>query len=132
MKKTFCFFMAIAFMAPIIAGAVTWTMDSGPFNFPGTSVKNPALSSAVQPARLCRPVVSNGVVTIQYSLPQNTRGATLSIYNLSGVRVQSFDLAPGTNAIRWGVSAQRAVAGVYLATMRYGTNEDKIKISIVK
>ena len=132
MKKTFSFFMAIAFMAPIIAGAVTWQMDSGIFTFPGPSVKNPAHSSAVQSTRLCRPVVSNGIVTIQYSLPQNARGATLSIYNLSGVRVQSFDLAPGTNAIRWGVSSQRAAAGVYLATMRYGTNEDKIKISIVK
>jgi hypothetical protein len=132
MKKIFSLFMAIAFVAPIIAGAVTWKLDSSPFKFPGVGVKNPVLSNTIQSVRLCRPMVSNGIVTIQYSLPQNTRGATLSIYNLYGVRVQSFNLAPGANAIRWGVSSQRAAAGVYLATMRYGTNEEKIKISIVK
>ena len=132
MKKTFNFFMAIAFMAPIIAGAVTWQMDSGPFTFPGVSVKNQAHSNAAQAALWCRPTISKGVVTIQYSLPQNAKGAKLSIYNLSGVRIQSFDCAPGTNVISWGVSAQRIAAGVYLAAMRYGTVENKIQISIVK
>jgi hypothetical protein len=81
---------------------------------------------------LCRPVISKGVVSIQYSLPQNAKGATLGIYNLSGVRVQSFDLAPGTNMVRWGVSSQRIASGIYLAALRYGTVENKIQISIVK
>ncbi|HUI92053.1 MAG TPA: T9SS type A sorting domain-containing protein [Chitinivibrionales bacterium] len=119
-------------MAPIIAGAVTWQMDSSPFGFPAESVKNPAQSNAMLTAHLCRPVVNNGFVTIQYSLPQNVRGATLTIYNLFGARIQTFDLTPGSNAVRWGVSSHRVVTGVYLAAMRYGTNEEKTKISIVK
>jgi hypothetical protein len=131
MKKTFSFFMAIAFMAPIIAGAVPWQMDSSPFYFPTVSVAN-RLHAPAQASLLCRPATSKGVVTIQYNLPQNAKGATLGIYNLSGVRIQSFDLAPGTNVIRWGVSSQRIAAGVYLAALRYGTVENKIQISIVK
>jgi hypothetical protein len=123
--------VAIAFMAPIIAGAVPWQMDSNPFYFPGVSVKN-RVHSPAQISLLCRPVISKGVVSIQYSLPQNAKGATLGIYNLSGVRVQSFDLAPGTNMVRWGVSSQRIASGIYLAALRYGTVENKIQISIVK
>ncbi len=132
MKKICFLYAVIAFVAPLIAGAVTWQMDSAPFGFPGTAVKYFRQSDASRAALNCNPSMCNGYVTFQYALPQGAKNARLTIYNLVGKVVESFDLSAEANTVRWGVEKNNVVTGVYLAAMRYGSFENKIQISIVK
>jgi hypothetical protein len=133
MKKTFSFFMAIAFMAPIIASAVPppWTMNSAPFNYPtGVRYNKQTVPSRAILAR--KAGINKGIVTFQYSLPASAKGAKLSIYNISGACVESFDLTPAGNSVIWNTAKRKIAAGIYIAAMRYGSFENKIQISIVK
>jgi hypothetical protein len=131
MKKIFFFFMAIAFMAPIIASAVTWTMNSDLFNFPtGVRYNKQTISSHAILAR--KAGINKGIVTFQYSLPAGTKSAKLSIYNISGARVESIDLSPAGTTVLWNTTKRKIAAGIYIAAMRYGSFENKIQISIVK
>jgi hypothetical protein len=79
-----------------------------------------------------KPGMSRGIVTFQYSLPEGTKNAKLMIYSLSGVRVETLDLASGSNSVTWNFSKHKIGAGIYLAAMRFGSFENKIQISIVK
>jgi hypothetical protein len=131
MKRLFFICAAVALMAPLLAGAAQWTINSDAFDFP-TGVKffrQPVQSRA---SLTCKPGINKGFVTFQYSLPSGTKNAKLSIYNLSGARVESIDLSPAGTSVMWNITKHRIAAGVYLAAMRYGTFENKIQISIVK
>ncbi|HMD67356.1 MAG TPA: hypothetical protein VKF42_00660 [Chitinivibrionales bacterium] len=131
MKRLHYICAAVALTAPLLAGAAQWTIDSDAFDFP-TGVR-PFKQAVVSRATLtCKPGINKGIVTFQYSLPIGTKNAKLSIYSLSGARIESIDLSPTGTSVMWNISKRRIAAGVYLAAMRYGTFENKIQISIVK
>jgi hypothetical protein len=133
MKKFFCGFIAVALFIPLLAVAVTWTGDSNQFRWTDGT---PALMSnqlAPSPITLqCRSGFLNGSVTFLYNLPSRAPGAKLTIFNVSGALVKSFHLEPGVGSVHWSFVKDRAAAGVYVASMRYGTVDKKIQIAIVK
>jgi|WetSurMetagenome_2_1015567.scaffolds.fasta_scaffold00707_14 hypothetical protein len=132
MKRTGLFIAAVVLMVPFIAGAVQWTIDSDAFDFP-TGVRFFAKQNIQSYARLtCKPGINRGIVTFQYSLPHGTKNAKLSIYTLSGARLETIELASSGNSAVWNIGKRGIAAGVYFAVMRYGSFENKIQISIVK
>jgi hypothetical protein len=132
MKKFITYCATLFLIMPRIAGAIPDTLSSSPFTFESAGVITQKQINSAQTFLKYRSNAARGFVTIQYSLPQSAQGATLNIYNLSGVRVASYNLRPGLNSIYWGVNGRKAAAGVYLAAMRFGNVEKKIQISIVK
>jgi len=132
MKKLWnlCAFAALAL--PLVASAAQWSITSAPFDFPGVGVRFNKSASPAQSSLTYRSGMSRGLVTFQYSLPEGTKNAKLQIYSLSGVRVESLDLAAGSNSVAWNFSKRKIGSGIYLAAMRFGSFENKIQISIVK
>jgi hypothetical protein len=131
MKRFYFICAAVALMAPLIAGAAQWKIDSDAFDFP-TGVRSFKQVVASHATLTCKPGINKGFVTFMYSLPSGTKNAKLSIYNLSGARIESIDLSPTGSSVMWNIAKRRIAAGIYLAAMRYGTFENKIQISIVK
>jgi flagellar hook assembly protein FlgD len=131
-KKAFFFFMSIVVLAPLLAGAVTWQMDSSPFSFPATSVFGGAHMIASPSAIKSSFDEARGIVSFSCNLPSRAEGAKLRVYNSNGVMVKAFELQTGTSSVQWNVSKNKVAAGVYLASLRYGDVENKIQISIVK
>jgi hypothetical protein len=130
MKKIWYLCASVALALPLIAGAATWTITSDPFAV--TAVRYNKISNPAQSILKYKPGASRGIVTFQYSLPEGTKNAKLTIYSLSGVRVESLDLAAGSSSVTWNFSKRKVGAGIYLASMRFGSFENKIQISIVK
>jgi hypothetical protein len=135
MKKVLYGFLTIGLIVPFFVGAVPppWTGDSNPFQWTGgMPVLNDNHRALLQVTLQCRQEFSNGTVTILYDLPTNVSGARLFIYSVSGSLIKDFKLEPGKGKVRWSASQDKVAAGVYVASMRYGTADKKIQIAIVK
>jgi hypothetical protein len=133
MKKSLCLWAVAALIAaPLIVGAAQWTISSDPFGFPTSVVQFDKPVSQARAALTYKPGLSKGFITFQYSLPEGAGSARLSIYNLSGVRMVSFDLPAGSSSQVWSFGNRRIAPGIYLATMRCGSLETMIQVSIVK
>jgi hypothetical protein len=132
MKRPFCVFTLIAVLTPLFVGAVTWQADSGPFSFPSVFIDNSERMHAAQSALRCVPGGAKGIVTFEYRLPAAARGAQLNIYSLGGVLVRNFGLQAGETAVRWSTTESKVASGVYLASLRCGAVEQRIRISITK
>ncbi len=134
MKRICYLSMAVALTAILAVSATPWqAIDSNPFSFYGpNAVRFSKQANASQATLKYKPGLSKGFVTFQYSLPAGAKSAKLNIYNLSGSLIESFDLAAGTTSKVWSFGSRKAAAGIYLATMRCGSFENKIQISIVK
>jgi hypothetical protein len=121
---------AVAFLVPLSVGAVTWTMDSSPFTFPGgVAVKG---RSAAESAVWCTPEVRNGTAAIRYSLPADASDARLDIYSLSGQLVRTYALESGVNAVRWDTPHGRAAIGTYVVSLRWGAISKTVQFSVVR
>ena len=118
--------------APLVVGAAQWTITSDPFGFPtsGVHFSKPVVNTSA--SLRYKSGLTRGLVAFQYSLPEGAKSARLTIYNLSGVRIDSFDLPAGSNSAAWNFGNRRIANGIYLATMRYGSLENKIQFSVVK
>jgi hypothetical protein len=133
MKKSLYLWAAAALIAaPLFVGAAQWTISSDPFGFPTSSVRFDKPVSHARAALTYKSGLSKGFINFQYSLPEGAGGARLSIYNLTGMRMVSFDLPAGSNTVMWSFGNRRIAPGIYLATMRCGSLETKIQVSIVK
>jgi hypothetical protein len=137
--KRMRFLIAIfALSAPFVVSAVTSEADSNPFTFPG--VISPTVGIKVAPAVRdalsafqCRAESRSGITTIHYTtVPASIRNAKMTIFNLAGAQVASFDLRPGTSSIQWSIEKHSVAAGVYWSSIRFGSVEKKTKISMVK
>ena len=131
MKKMLCIFIATVILNPLFVRAVAWQFDSGPFVFPGTGISEKN-NVAKHDGFRCGYKFQKGTVTIEYALPHGVIAAKLTIYNLTGVAVESFDLRSSATMLQWDVSRQKFPAGVYPAAIRFGGVEKRIQISIVK
>jgi hypothetical protein len=80
----------------------------------------------------CKSDANKGIVTITYNLPAAGKGAKLTIYNILGVAIESFDVQPGSASFQWNFAKKQVVAGVYLASIRCAGIEKKTQLSIVK
>jgi hypothetical protein len=132
MRKAFLVPVLIAFLAPLLAGAVDWQMDSSPFSFGSVSIPNGGSARASFPALRCRFDFHRGIVTIRYNMPSFVKGTKISVYNVMGSLVQTFELQRSDNVIEWNVAHQGVAGGVYLAVLRHGNAEARTQLSIVK
>lgn len=124
--------MALAFAAGPGWTGVTWQMDSNPFTFTATAVKNARMFDEAQPRLWNGTGVQNGVAIIRYRLPAAIKHAQLRIYNTRGLLVRSFAAEAGTHAVSWNIVKEKAVAGFYLATLDYGSASKTIPVTIIK
>jgi hypothetical protein len=132
MKKAFFAFMSGVLLSPLLVGAVTWSVDSSPFSFPTVSTVMGPQALISQTAFKSTYDAGHGIVAFRFNLSSVTKNATLNIFNHNGVRVRSFDVSQGTSAVQWNISRNNIAAGIYLASLRSGTVEKSIQISIVK
>jgi hypothetical protein len=132
MKKMLRFLVPMFLVNAIGVFAVVWpVMDSNPFTFKGVGV---AKTMNVSQARLnfhCGSI-NNGVVTLRYQLPYGVNSGMVKIYNLRGNQIASFNVNANTTSIQWSSGKGKITSGVYMAALRYGSNEEKIKFSILQ
>jgi hypothetical protein len=133
MKKTFLALLFLGLLTPLFA--VTWKLQSAPFCFTSCCCDgvNPRASSErsvffTETAGKLR----NGTITFHYSLPREIKMATLNIYNVEGVRLESIRLVSGGKVAELNPSKIKIPTGIYFASIRAGTLEKTIRISIVK
>jgi flagellar hook assembly protein FlgD len=130
MNKAIRCFMGM-FLMPLLAGAVTWQMDSNPFRWSGIST----ISAGASGARIvlqCKVDIAKGTVTIRYILPSGAKGAKLKIYSISGVVVKDFDLQSGSGTMQWNIARENVSTGIYVASVPYGGSVKKTVLAIVK
>jgi len=127
-----CSIIACFLIIPAILGAVTWQMDSAPFSFSPTNAGPKAAARQSPQAIVCKPDIARGVVMFHVAMADGAWSATLSIYDLAGIRRAAFDLKPGSAAIQWGTPENRIKAGAYLAIMHCGNAEISTRFSIIK
>ena len=130
MNKAIRCFMGM-FLMPLLAGSVTWQMDSNPFRWSGTST----ISAGASGARIvlqCKVDIAKGTVTIRYILPSGAKGAKLKIYSISGVVVKDFDLQSGSGTMQWNIARENVSTGIYVASVPYGGSVKKTVLAIVK
>jgi hypothetical protein len=132
MKKTVSGFIGLMCLIPIVAGAVTWQMDSNQFSWSGTSTKKTNALAASQNTLQCKVDVAGGTVTIRYTLASGAKGAKLRVYGISGAAVKGFDLKPGSGTMQWDIARENVPAGIYMACLPYGGVVKKTLIAIVK
>lgn len=131
MKQALQFVALLALASAISVFAVTWTMYSSPFSFPGVGVKQTTLTP-VPPAFLhCQPL-TKGNVLFQYRLPSSASVAKLSIYSISGACVKSFDLKSCRGSIVWNNGPARVAPGVYVGFLNSATGQQKVTFSVVQ
>ena len=132
MLHRICGVVACVFFIPALIWAVTWQMDSAPFVFSSVATINPGRTDASHPAIICRSDVARGVVTIRYNLSAGAPDATLSVYSVAGIRLATFDLHVGSNALQWGTPGKRIAAGTYVAIVRGRGAEITTQLSVTK
>ena len=130
MKKTIRGIVGL-FLIPLMAGAVTWQMDSNQFRWSGTSTTSAGASGA-RIVLQYKVDIAKGTVTIRYGLPSGAKGAKLKIYSISGVVVKDFDLRPGSGTMQWNITRDNVPAGIYVASVPYGGSVKKTVLAIVK
>jgi hypothetical protein len=131
-KKAFRFIMFLMALSPLIAEAVTWSVDSSPFLFPTNAVIKNVQSRASQLILKTSFSAARGLVLFRLNLPSLEKSAKLNIFNHYGVKVKSFDVGYGSSVVQWNVSRTNVAAGIYLASLRCGGIEKTTQISIVK
>jgi len=131
-KKTLFVVVSLVAMSPLLAYAVQWTGDSSPFTFPTVSTIVGQQVVVSQNFLKTTYDAGRGIVAFKFNLPTLTKSATLNIFNHNGVRVKSFDLGQGVSSMQWNISRNNIAAGIYLASLRFGTVEKSTQISIVK
>jgi hypothetical protein len=131
-KKAFLIFLAIVAVTPLPGRAVTWQVDSSPFDFPLLSVLGGKHPGAYQAALRGVYDAGRGIVSFSYRLPPASARAKLRIFNCRGGIVKNFDLDVQAGSVQWNISTSKVAAGVYLASLRCGTIDKKAQISIVK
>ena len=131
MQKMLRFLMSMVLVNAVGIFAVTWQMDSSPFSFPGTGVGQ---AKIIPQARvILRYIPDNkGKVVLMYQLPYGIDNAALKIYNLRGNLVASFHVKSGSSVVQWSPRKNNVTSGVYMASLRYGREEAKIKLSILE
>jgi hypothetical protein len=131
-KKTLFVVMSVVALSPLLVQAVTWQLDSSPFSFPTVSSRMGSQAVISQTEFTSTYDAGRGIVSFRFNLPSLTKGATLNVFNHNGVKVRSFDLGQGISSVQWNVSKKTIAAGIYLASLRFGTVEKSTQISIVK
>jgi hypothetical protein len=140
MKRMRLLIAIFALSAPITAGAepINVEANSNAFTFPAPAalttgvIVSPATLKAIS-AFQCRAETHAGITMLSYTpIPSSLRNVKMSIFNLAGAQVASFDLKPGSSSVQWSVEKHSVAAGVYWSSIRFGSVEKKIKISIVK
>ncbi len=133
MKKALCGLLTAVLLVPLIASAVQWgPANSNQFRWPFVGTAGDNLMKATQTALQCRFNAAKGIVTFHYTIPSITKGAALNIYSVNGVLITTFNLQPGSNTIQWSIAQNKVAAGIYVASLRIGTVEKNIQISLVK
>jgi hypothetical protein len=132
MKKAIFVFISVIMLSPLIAGAVTWTMDSNPFTFPNAGIIGNPQSQHSGTTLRWRFDSTQGIIAFNYDLPSIPKGTTLNVYTAGGILVRGFDLQPGSSLVEWNISESKLAAGVYIASVRCENIDHRIKFSIVK
>jgi hypothetical protein len=120
--------MSIILVAFSMTSAVIWEMSSEPFT---VGIAGKGRQIVLRQSDL-RYTAINGSMTFHYNIPSDIKNATLTIYNLSGHQVKSFNLKQGTTCIHWPLAQARVSKGIYIAALKSGAIEKQITISIVK
>ena len=131
MKKTLRFLVPVVLINAIGIFAVTWQMDSSPFSFPTTGVGQ-AMNAPQARVNFYCVSINNGLVLLRYQLPYGIDNGVLKIFGLSGNLIASFKVNYGSTSVQWSSRKNKVTSGVYMAALRYGSKEEKIKFSILQ
>lgn len=124
--------MFLMALTPLIAEAVTWSLDSSPFSFPNNSVGKFTQPIGSQLTLKSSFSAARGLVFFRLTLPSLEKGAMLNVFNHKGVKVKSFDVGSGSSVVQWNISKTNVPAGIYLASLKCRGIEKSAQISIVK
>jgi len=113
--------------------AVTWQMDSSPFTFPSLAIKdnNAGLGHADLNLRIGKSS-HDGSVEFNFRVPVGSGTSTLCIYSLNGVQIQDYNLSHTLTSVRWDCDKDQVTAGVYIASLKCGVAEKKLRFSIIQ
>lgn len=98
------------------------TQSSAPFSFAVTGVTQYLRYS--NGSRFAYQKLSNNKQGIVFSwsiVDNSAQTGKLSIYNISGKLIQSFDLTSRKNSITWSMPHSKIASGVYLAVLNFGS-----------
>jgi hypothetical protein len=134
MKSVFGSILLLAALMPVSLRAATRQMDSSPFTFPGGApVARPnAASHKLDAVLQIAPGSHRGSVKLRYAVSAEAGAASLCIFALNGLQLAEIALREKSGSVLWEYAKNRVSAGIYLASLRCGKLDTRIRLSIVK
>ncbi len=112
--------------------AETVVKNSAPFSFPTTTgILNGYLLQNKEAVFVGNVNLSGRkIITLSWSLPVKAGGGgIISIFNLSGAKIKSFQISSPQGYVNWDISGvRRSANGIYFATLSYGSIKKNLKL----
>jgi hypothetical protein len=117
-------------MAVTLARAVTWEKMSDPFSFPGTGTTQSSAGMTPRGIFACRQTPHRGGIEFAFDLPAGVTDASISICTPLGRELGSVRVMAGSRQATWADRSRSIGGGVYMARLRHGTFEQKLRFVI--
>jgi hypothetical protein len=106
---------------------------SASFTFPTTLTSvTGRQASAMQPTffRTAGNISRKGIVMLQWSVPTSATQGRISVYSVSGLLVKNLVLTKNEGSVQCDLS--HSAAGIYLATISYGSYRQNLKLALYR
>jgi hypothetical protein len=126
-------FLAIILVSMGLFASETVVKSSAPFSFPTTVGITTAPSQFQKGLSFNANVhcAGNKSVLLSWSLPGVPEKGTISIFSLSGSKIQTYSVNSRTGSVQWKLASDKKIAkGIYFARIMSGTYSKNIKLAI--
>jgi hypothetical protein len=133
MRSTFVLVSIVVILTAGLINAQTVEKYSTSFSFPLTLTSANGVTTAASPLsffRMAGHSIQKGKITLEWNIAGSTNAGTISIFSISGALVKKMVLSTryGTTQADLG----RVAAGVYFASISFGSYRQNLKLALYR
>lgn len=133
MRSTIILASIVVILAAGLISAQTVEKYSTSFSFPLTLTSAYGVKSSASPAsffRMAGRSVQKGKITLEWNIAGSGTAGAISIFSVSGALVKKVSLSTRHGATQ--VDLGRAAAGIYIASISYGSYRQNLKLALYR